>query len=199
MISMTAWKLSCCGVFLSAVLLAPLQPALAQADQTPTPAPASAPANPAPETPAADSAKPATPSPATQDSATHDPATPAAPAAPRHHASPRNQRPTLDDRIAALSKNLELTEPQRTAVKNILIRRQQQTLRIRNSAVPGDVRIGQFRALQDQTINEIRAVLTDDQKKKYDPLVLRNIPKSDEPQRSLEDWIKLTTPHNIDK
>jgi hypothetical protein len=93
-----------------------------------------------------------------------------------------------------LSKNLELTEAQRNAVKKILVRRQEETLHIRNSEAPGNVRIGQFRALQDQTVNQIRAILTDEQKKKYDPLILRNIPKPDQPQRSLEDWIKATTP-----
>lgn len=123
-------------------------------------------------------------------------ATPAAPpAAPQHHASGRSKRPTLDDRIAILGKNLDLTEAQRSAVKRILEQRQQQTLRIRNSEAPGNVRIGQFRALQDSTINQIRAVLTDEQKKKYDPLISRRRPASDAPQRSVEDWIKLTTPH----
>jgi predicted nucleic acid-binding OB-fold protein len=93
-----------------------------------------------------------------------------------------------------LSKNLELTEAQRSAVKKILVQRQEQTLRIRNSEEPGAMRIGQFRALQDQTINQIRAILTDEQKKKYDPLILRKTPAPDTPQRSLEDWIKATTP-----
>jgi len=37
--------------------------------------------------------------------------------APPHRASSRYKRPTLDDRVAVLSKNLELTEAQRSAVK----------------------------------------------------------------------------------
>ena len=119
----------------------------------------------------------------------------ATPVTPRHHASGRSKRPTLDDRIAVLGKNLDLTEAQRSAVKRILEQRQQQTLQIRNSAAPGNVRIAQFRALQDSTITQIRGILTDEQKKKYDPMLVRKIPASDAPQRSVEDWIKLTTPH----
>jgi len=201
MTSITALKLSTCAAFLSLAGLLPVQRALAQAqaDETATPAPAApAPAAPAPRSPAAD-----IPAPPTQDQATQDQATPAqgtpdqatpAPITPRHRASARKTRPTLDDRIAILSKNLQLTEAQRSAVKKILVQRQEQTLRIRNSPEPGNVRIGKFRALQDQTVNQIRAILTDEQKKKYDPLVLRKIPAPDTPQRSLEDWIKATTP-----
>jgi len=115
--------------------------------------------------------------------------------APPHRASSRYKRPTLDDRVAVLSKNLELTEVQRSAVKKILEQRQQQTVRIRESEAPGNVRIEQFRALQERTVAQIRAVLTDEQKKKYDPLIPRTRPAPSTPQRSVEDWIKATTPH----
>jgi hypothetical protein len=158
MTSITRLKLSGRGVSLLLVLAMPANLALAQADETATPATT-------------------------------------APATPQHHASGRSKRPTMDDRIAVLGKNLDLTEAQRSAVKKILEQRQQETLRIRNSEAPGNVRIGQFRALQDSTITQIRALLTDEQKKKYDPMLVRKIPASDTPQRSVDDWIKLTTPH----
>jgi len=92
------------------------------------------------------------------------------------------------------AKNLDLTEAQQTAVKKILEQRQQEALRIRNdSSVSGSVRIERFRALQDNTVERIRAVLNEEQKKKYDPLaVRRRQPASD--QRSVEDWLKVTTP-----
>jgi Spy/CpxP family protein refolding chaperone len=116
-------------------------------------------------------------------------------AAPPRRMSSHYKRPTLDDRIAVLSKNLELTDAQRSAVKKILEQRQQQTVRIRESEAPGNVRIEQFRALQERTVAQIRAVLTDEQKKKYDPLLPRTRPAPSTPQRSVEDWIKATTPH----
>ena len=68
-------------------------------------------------------------------------------------------------------------------------------MRIRlDSSISGRDRIDQFRALQDDTVRRIRAVLNDEQKKKYDPLAVRQI-KPAENQRSVEDWIKATTPH----
>ena len=115
--------------------------------------------------------------------------------APRRTTATRHKRQSMDDRIAVLSKNLALTENQRSAVKRVLLWRQQEMLRIRNSDAPGGVRIGQVRTLQDETVERIRAVLTDEQKKKYDPLAVRNAPTPETPQRSLEDWIKATTPH----
>jgi hypothetical protein len=130
----------------------------------------------------------------TSEVPTSEAPTPVAPTLQRH-GSVHYKRQTLDDKIAVLSKNLELTEPQQVSVKKILERRQQETLRIRDADVPGNVRIDQFRLLQERTITQIRAVLTDEQKKKYDPLISRTRPTASTPQRSVEDWIKATTPH----
>jgi len=83
---------------------------------------------------------------------------------------------------------------QQAAVKKILEQRQQETLRIRQDAsISGGTRIERFRALQDQTVLRIRAVLNDEQKKKYDPLAVRRVtPPPD--QKSVEDWLKVTNP-----
>jgi hypothetical protein len=92
-----------------------------------------------------------------------------------------------------LAKSLDLNESQQTAVKKILERRQQETLRIRTDpTITGSTRMEQFRMLQDHTAEQIRAVLTEEQKKKYDPFAVRKIPQSQE--RSVEDWLKVTTP-----
>jgi hypothetical protein len=110
--------------------------------------------------------------------------------APQHVA---RKRPTVDDRVKILAKNLDLNESQETAVKRILERRQQETLRIRRDpTIAGGARIEQFRMLQDRTAEEIRAVLNDEQKKKYDPFAARRIPQAE--GRSVEDWMKATTP-----
>lgn len=106
----------------------------------------------------------------------------------------RGHRPTLDDRVRVLAKSLDLSEEQRAAVKNILLQRQQETLRLRQDAsISGSARIDRFRALQDVTVQRIRALLNDEQKKKYDPLAVRKVEKAPD-QRSVEDWLKLTTP-----
>jgi hypothetical protein len=93
-----------------------------------------------------------------------------------------------------LAKNLDLNESQQVAVKKILEQRQQETLRLRRDpSISGSTRIEQFRALQDNTVQRIRAVLNEEQKKKYDPLAVRRIQPAPE-QRSVEDWLKVTTP-----
>jgi hypothetical protein len=103
------------------------------------------------------------------------------------------KRATIDDRVKVLAKNLDLNESQQTAVKKILERRQQETLRIRRDpTIAGSARIEQFRMLQDRTAEEIRAVLNEEQRKKYDPFAARRIPQTE--GRSVEDWLKATTP-----
>jgi hypothetical protein len=106
----------------------------------------------------------------------------------------RGHRPTIDDRVKVLARSLDLNETQQAAVKKILEQRQQETLRIRQDAsISGGTRIERFRALQDQTVLRIRAVLNDEQKKKYDPLAVRRVtPPPD--QKSVEDWLKVTNP-----
>jgi hypothetical protein len=106
----------------------------------------------------------------------------------------RGHRPTIDDRVKVFARNLDLNEEQQAAVKKILEQRQQETLRIRQDAsISGGARIERFRALQDHTVERIRAVLNEDQKKKYDPLAVRRATPAPD-QKSVEDWLKITTP-----
>lgn len=80
------------------------------------------------------------------------------------------------------------------AVKKILEQRQLEILRIRQDpSIEGSERIERLRALQDQTVQRIRGVLNDEQKKKYDPLAIRNREPAPD-QKSVEDWLKATTP-----
>jgi biopolymer transport protein ExbD len=120
------------------------------------------------------------------------PATPAAKPAQATH--PTQRRVSLDDRVKTLATSLGLNEAQQAAVKKILEQRQQETLRLRRDAsIPGSVRIERLRALQDQTVQRIRLVLNDEQKKKYDPLAVRQTGPAPG-QKSVEDWLKVTTP-----
>jgi hypothetical protein len=116
------------------------------------------------------------------------PATPAPPT----HSSPK--RPSLDERVKKLAAALNLDEAQQVAVKRILEQRQQETLRLRHdTSITGSTRIERLRALQDQTVLRIRLVLNDEQKKKYDPLAVRQAGPAPG-QKSVEDWLKVTTP-----
>lgn len=116
----------------------------------------------------------------------------AATPSPERHALHWYKTVSIDDQVKTLARNLDLNEAQQSAVKRILEQRQQETVRIRRVTTPSD-RIDELRALQLRTAARIRAVLNDEQKTKYDPLGKR-LPETS-PQRSVEDWMKATTPH----
>ena len=101
---------------------------------------------------------------------------------------------SIDDRVKMFAKSLDLNEAQQAAVKRILEQRQQQTLQIRlDPSITGSVRIERFRALQVSTVQQIRAVLNEEQSKKYDPQAPGRLEPAPD-QRSVEDWLKITTP-----
>jgi predicted TIM-barrel enzyme len=114
---------------------------------------------------------------------------------PVHQTHAVRRRARLEDRVKVLAESLHLDDAQQVAVTKILEERQQETLRIRRDAsISGSDRMAQFRAIQDRTVVRIRSVLNEEQKKKYDPLAVRRVEPAPE-QRSVEDWIKATTPH----
>jgi len=107
---------------------------------------------------------------------------------------PRIRR-NIDDRVLRLTKTLELDQAQQSAVKKILEQRLQQIEWIRRDpSISGGDRIEKFRTLQASTVEQIRGVLNDEQKKKYDPLAVRRLQPAPE-QRSVQDWLEATTPH----
>jgi hypothetical protein len=104
-----------------------------------------------------------------------------------------SRRSNIDTRVSILAKNLDLTAEQQSAVKSILEQRQQKNLLIRRDpSLSGSTRIERFRMLQEVTVERIRAVLDDEQKKKYDPMAARRMQST--PEHSVEDWLKATTP-----
>jgi hypothetical protein len=110
------------------------------------------------------------------------------------HTGHSYKRVSVDDHLRRLTRNLDLDETQQSAVRKILVERQQQTLRIRqDETLSGNARIQEFRALQDDTVLRIRALLNEDQKKKYDPLASRRIQPAPD-RRTVEDWLKVVTP-----
>jgi hypothetical protein len=111
-----------------------------------------------------------------------------------HAHSQRHRRLTLDDRIKLLARSLDLSDSQTTAIKTILEERQREAVHLRlDPSINGNTRIGRFRKLQDDTVERIRAVLNDEQKKRYDPLATRKLQPAPD-QRTVEDWLKVTAP-----
>jgi Spy/CpxP family protein refolding chaperone len=99
----------------------------------------------------------------------------------------------LDSRVRQFAKALDLNAEQQAAVRKILLQQQQEILEIRHDpTLVGSAGIDKVRALQEITAAKIRAILNEEQKKKYDPFAPRRIPPST--QYSVEDWLNATTP-----
>jgi hypothetical protein len=111
----------------------------------------------------------------------------------RQPTRPPVRRSNIDARVSNLTKTLELTPEQQSAVRKILEQRQQETLEIRRDpAISGSARIERFRMLQEGTVQRIRTVLNEEQKKKYDPMAASH--NQTVPEHSVEDWLKASSP-----
>jgi len=124
---------------------------------------------------AGQSESPATLQPTTAQPATAQPTTPSAAASRPSNPSRRPRglyrRQTIDDRVKTFAKALDLNDKQQAGVKAVLERQQTEARQIQfDPVLSGQERIGKFRALQEDTVLRIRALLNDEQKKKYDPL-----------------------------
>jgi len=105
-----------------------------------------------------------------------------------------HKRLSPDERGKALAKYLELDETQQIALQKILEQRQQEVLQMRFTPLArGSAQIDRFRAIQDKTVNRIRAVLNQEQRKKYDLLAIRRSPPPAS-TTSVQDWLKAATP-----
>lgn len=127
------------------------------------------------------------------DTAALPPATPQAQApaaapAPRRPQSMYRKR-SMDDRVKSLAKALDLDEKQQAGLKTVLERQQLQARKIQfDQSLDGAERMGKFRALQEDTVLRIRALLNDEQKKKYDPL--NHAPSENSSDKYVNQWIK---------
>lgn len=103
--------------------------------------------------------------------------------------SPRDSGPGLDSEGRRLAKVLELTEAQQAELVKILTGQREQIRTLwRDQKVPPEYRVSQMQAIHDQTEERIRALLTDEQKKKYVSSHPREPSKTS--QRSdLEHWL----------
>jgi len=109
------------------------------------------------------------------------------------HTRTVSKRLSLDERVKRFASALDLDEAQQSAVKGILQRRYEKvSMIVSNRSISGSDRISMLRALGESTITQIRSVLNDEQKKKYDPLGYRA--EKQAPEMSVDDWLKVTTP-----
>lgn len=77
---------------------------------------------------------------------------------------------TLDGRVSALSKALDLDTRQRAELRKILENQREAVRTIWSDRSLLDAeRVPATRAVEDRTADQIRAILTEEQKKKYNP------------------------------
>jgi hypothetical protein len=89
----------------------------------------------------------------------------AAQQAPRHHGES-----SLDARVRMLSKALDLDATQQSELRRVLEGQRERVMRVWNdTSLPAVYRISATQAISDNTADQIRALLNDEQKKKYNP------------------------------
>jgi len=107
---------------------------------------------------------------------------------------PHGRRSSLEARVATLTRALDLDPGQQAAVRRVLLDQRQQVLRIWEAVPSAADRVAATQQVSARTADRIRAVLTEEQRKKYDP------PAQADPGRTassvhLEDWLKGEAMH----
>jgi hypothetical protein len=122
----------------------------------------------------------------------------AAPAAvsqpiPARHAQHRG-RTTLDDRVATYTKHLNLDAKQQFQLRALLLQQREQLLKVWNdTSIPAAQRVHATRAIGDATADSIRAMLTEEQRKKYNPPRPPHDSTAQPGALSAEEWINAAT------
>ena len=110
--------------------------------------------------------------------------------AARHHGGSG-----LDDRVRALSIALDLDAKQQSELKKVIEGQREQVRKVWNeSSVPAAYRVSATQAISDQTADQIRALLNEEQRKKYNPPKLPHEAADGSASPSVESWMKSAKP-----
>ncbi len=91
-------------------------------------------------------------------------ANPASSAVPKRHL----QTSPLSDRVQLMTRELGLTADQQFALQNILLEHRAEIAKVwSDPSVPAAIRVGATQAIGEKTADKIRAMLTDEQREKY--------------------------------
>lgn len=106
----------------------------------------------------------------------------------------QQHQPVLEQRITLIAAELGLDERQRTELRRILINQRMQIMRLWNdTSVPAASRVGATRVISEQTGDQIRALLNDEQKAKYNHPRKPRDATADPNARSVEDWMNAAS------
>jgi hypothetical protein len=110
------------------------------------------------------------------------------------HATRHGGVAALEDRVMAFSKALGLDAAQQTQFRRILLEQREAVRRIwSDKALLPAERAPAMRVANERTGDEIRAILNDEQKKKYNP-PKPSTPREQGDTRSVEQWLDATRP-----
>jgi hypothetical protein len=102
---------------------------------------------------------------------------------------------SLDDRVRTLSQALDLDATQQVQLRKVLENQRAQVGKIWNDvSVPAAYRVNATRAISDDTADQIRSLLTEDQRKKYNPPKRPREKSADHAGPSVEEWMKSSEP-----
>lgn len=112
-------------------------------------------------------------------------------------AQARRQLPARDT-AGTFAKRLDLDATQEAQVRRLLAIEQAQIRKVwSDPSIAGDDRVGAVKAIKAKTIEQIRSLLTEEQKQKYfQPKPAGSRPE--DPGRSVQDWMHAMTPRNPD-
>jgi len=98
----------------------------------------------------------------------------------------------LDDRVKAFALGLNLDAEQQSKLKRVLENQRDQVRKVwDDQAVPAPYRVNATRVISDQAADQIRALLTEEQRKKYDQPRRPREPAG-RAGPSVDDWIHAT-------
>ncbi len=102
----------------------------------------------------------------------------------RHHGS------NLDERVVAMAKALDLDANQQSELRHVLEQQRAQIVKVwSETTIPAVNRVGATQAIGEQTADRIRALLDDEQKRKYSAPRQPRAAASRVGERSVEDWM----------
>lgn len=108
------------------------------------------------------------------------------------------RKPPARDSAAVFAKRLDLDGKQEMQVRRLLAMRQAQIRSLwSDPLIAGDDRVGAVKAINAKTVEEIRSLLTEEQKHKYvQPLPVGS--PATEPGPSVQDWLQALRPQKPD-
>lgn len=105
--------------------------------------------------------------------------------------------PTLDRRMALLSRELDLDPEQQAAVRRLLLQQREQTLKVwSDETVPSAVRIKATHDVADRTAQQIRSLLNDAQRGRYLQPHSREV-EQHLATGNLEAWMRGESPNGL--